>query len=135
MLTINHVSFPDPKLIATGPHTFRRADRESASLAFFEDGGEVYKVGSFSAQRREPLWHVLVIFAVGFCVIAGALTGVVMLLRRKWLGVLPLASIAALAVTAILPIRAFWRRIRYFHRRGGRRACIRQLRFRENDGI
>jgi CubicO group peptidase (beta-lactamase class C family) len=107
VLTINHVSFPDPKLIATGPHTFRHADRESPSLAFFEDGGEVYKVGSFSAQRREPLWLVLLIFAVGFCVIAGALTGIVMLIRRKWLGVLPLASIAALAVTAILPIRAF----------------------------
>ncbi|HJW93855.1 MAG TPA: serine hydrolase domain-containing protein [Thermoanaerobaculia bacterium] len=107
VLSLNHVSFPDPKLIATGPHTFRRSDRESASQAFVEDGGETYKIGTFSAQRRVSIFVVIATYAIGFIIVAGALIGLVMLLRRKWLGVLPLASIAALAVAAVLPIRAF----------------------------
>jgi hypothetical protein len=85
----------------------RRSDRESPSLAFVEDGGEVYKLGPFSAQRREPTWLVLFIFLIAFLVLAGVLIGIVMLVRRKWLGTLPLASIAALVVALILPIRAF----------------------------
>ena len=107
VLSLNHVSFPDKQLIATGPHVFRRADREAPSLAFVEDGGEVYKIGTFSAQQRVPLVVALFSFVIAFIIAAGALTGIVMLIRRKWLGVLPLASIAALAVAAVLPIRAF----------------------------
>ncbi len=107
VLSLNHVSFPDPKLIATGPHTFRRSDRESASQAFVEDGGETYKIGTFSAQRRVSIFFAIATYLIGFIIAAGLLIGLVMLLRRKWLGVLPLASIAALAVAAILPIRSF----------------------------
>jgi len=116
-LGINHVVARDGKLVSggkefipTAPHSFRRFDREEASLAFVEDGGSVYKIGAFNAQQKEPLALVLLVFVVGFIVIAGAVIGVVMLIPWLWrrsIGLLPIASIIALAITVALPIRAF----------------------------
>jgi CubicO group peptidase (beta-lactamase class C family) len=98
------------ELIPTGAHTFRRSDREEASLAFVEDAGNVYKVGVFSAQQKESLWVVIAGGLVAFLVVAGAVVGVVMLipwLIRRSIGLFPIASIIALAIAVAMPLRAF----------------------------
>jgi CubicO group peptidase (beta-lactamase class C family) len=107
--------------LPTAPHSFRRYDREEASLAFVEDGGGVYKIGAFSAQQKEPLWRMVVIWITGALVLLGAVIGIVMLIpwivsgaRGRLAGrgglamrLLPLVAIGALAVMFVLPFAAF----------------------------
>jgi len=128
ILGLTHVSAGRGKLVISGndflptaPHSFRRHDREEASLAFLEDGAGVYKIGAFSAQKKEPLWRIAVIWITGAFVLLGAVIGIVMLI--PWLilaargrlanrggllmRLLPLAAIVALAVMFALPFVAF----------------------------
>jgi CubicO group peptidase (beta-lactamase class C family) len=107
--------------VATAEHSFRRTDREAASLAFVEDGGRVYKIGPFNAAAKEPLWlAVVILLTVALTLIAG-LVGIVMLI--PWLigamrgrlstrgglamRLMPLASFATMAAMAIMPLLAF----------------------------
>jgi CubicO group peptidase (beta-lactamase class C family) len=103
-----------------GPHSFRRADREDASLAFFSDGGDVYKLGPFNAQMREAAWHVYTLWLVIGAIALGVVAGLAMLLfwivlrfrKRLMLGglllrELPLLASVALAVNLALPVRAY----------------------------
>ncbi len=103
--------------VPTGPHTFRRFDRDEPSLAFVvaEDG--VFKLsGGFGQARKEPVWRVVVIAVTAASLVLGATFAVLMLpfwiraaLRGRLKGgllvrVLPLAAVAALAATFGLPL-------------------------------
>jgi CubicO group peptidase (beta-lactamase class C family) len=103
-----------------GAHSFRRADREEASLAFFSDGGRVYKLGPFNAQMREPAWHVYALWLVIGAVALGALAGLVMLvvwmvlrLRKRpmrgglILRELPMLATVLLGLNLALPLMAY----------------------------
>ena len=118
---ITRVQAAPGKLIVSGndwqpvsAHSFRRADRENASLAFVEDGGHIYKIGAFNAQVKEPFWRVLAIWLVAGVLVLGGLTGIVLLILRGvgrmrgrvgvrgglMLRLLPLLGLAALAANA-----------------------------------
>ena len=63
---------------ATGAHTFRRADREEATLAFVKEGDSVYKISAFASQQRIPLPVLAAIAAVAAILTLGLVIGVVM---------------------------------------------------------
>lgn len=128
LLSISHVSAEVDRLrigghdfLPAGPHSFRRDDREAASLAFGEEGGQVYKIGVFSTQVKEALWRVIAIWLMGLLLGLGLIIGLVMLipwivatLRGRLAGrgglaprLVPLAGLVALAVTAALPFLSF----------------------------
>jgi len=77
----SHVSAGKGKLViggrdyvATGPHTFRRTDRDQASIAFAQVDGEMVALsGGFGDREREPAWHIAA-YAVlgGLAVLGGA---------------------------------------------------------------
>ena len=106
--------------IPVGPHSFRRDDRDEASLGFVEDGGEIYKISAFNAQRKEPLWRIGLIALVGFLLGLGLLVSIAMLpvwivgwIRGRLTGrggsairFAPIGALAALALTFALPIAA-----------------------------
>jgi CubicO group peptidase (beta-lactamase class C family) len=62
-----------------GPHSFRRADRDTPSLGFVEDRGNLYKIGPFSAQLKEPLWKMAVLWLAGALLAVGLVLSIVML--------------------------------------------------------
>ncbi len=107
--------------LPTGQHGFRRADRNEATLAFVEQDGQVFKIGAASAQKKVALWYMMGLWLLGAVLVLGLLVGIVMLIpwliayfRGRLAGkgglpfrLLPLAAIAALAVTLALPILAF----------------------------
>jgi CubicO group peptidase (beta-lactamase class C family) len=62
-----------------GPHSFRRADRDTPNLGFVEHRGNVYKIGPFSAQLKEPLWKMAVLWLAGALLAVGLALSVVML--------------------------------------------------------
>ncbi|MGD0141592.1 MAG: serine hydrolase [Rhizomicrobium sp.] len=126
-LIITHVTAGPGKLVVNGndwfpvgPHSFRRFDREDASLAFVEDGGNVYKIGAFNAQVKEPLWMLVAIWSIAALLVLGAATGIASLIvwivarlrgRLATFGglamrLLPLAGIAALVANFIMPLMA-----------------------------
>jgi CubicO group peptidase (beta-lactamase class C family) len=135
ILNIGRVTAGDGKLAVSGlgglagaadmvpvsAHSFRRLDREDASLAFVEDSGRIYKIGAFNAQVKVSAWVVLAVGATLGLIALGALIGIVMLI--PWIvgqvrgrladrggltmRVMPLLSIAAMAVTFALPIMAY----------------------------
>jgi CubicO group peptidase (beta-lactamase class C family) len=129
IIGITHVEAGDGKLIVsgndwlpTGPHSFRRADREAASLAFVTEGGHTYKIGAFNAQIKEPFWRILGLWITGALIVLGTLIGIVMtivppivgVIRRRpafagtWpMRLVPLAAFAALVATYFLPIYAY----------------------------
>ena len=106
--------------LPVGAHSFRRADRETASLAFVEDGGHVYKIGAFGAAMKESLWRIIAIFGVAILVLSGAAFGVMTLV--PWLAsqargrlatrggltlrLIPLIGAAAVIANFILPMKA-----------------------------
>src|SRR6185295_8071691 len=65
--------------LPTGPNTFRRADREEATLAFVEDGGRTYKIAAFASQEQEPMWRAVLLVAVGAVLALGLVFSIVML--------------------------------------------------------
>lgn len=105
--------------LPTGQHTFRRADREAASLAFFVQDGETYLLsGGLGDRKREAAWRV-----AGYATAAGLalLGGVFGLLALPFWGVaayrrtlqakggwtvriMPLLAFASLCATFILPL-------------------------------
>jgi CubicO group peptidase (beta-lactamase class C family) len=126
-IIITHVTAGPGKLVLNGndwfpvgPHSFRRFDREDASLAFVEDGGNVYKIGAFNAQVKERLWVVIGVWSIAALLVLGAVTGIIALvvwIVARWRGrlatfgglgmrLLPLAGIAALAANVMLPLMA-----------------------------
>ncbi len=127
VLGISRVSAGEGRLVVSGndffptsAHVFRRFDREDPSLAFVEDDGNIYKLGAFNAAVKTSLALVIAIFAVGGLIALGALIGIVMLIpwivgaARGHLAarggilmrLLPLAAVAALVVTMVLPFLA-----------------------------
>ncbi|MBV9992056.1 MAG: beta-lactamase family protein [Alphaproteobacteria bacterium] len=64
--------------VPTARHIFRRTDRDRASIAFAQEDGEVYKLTAFNASVKEPLWRVVVVFAVLGAIALGAVFGAVM---------------------------------------------------------
>jgi CubicO group peptidase (beta-lactamase class C family) len=128
LLGITRVSAGDGKLtisgndwLPVGPHSFRRADREGASLAFVAEHGHVFKIGAFNAQMKEPMWRVAGLWAVEALIALGAVVGIVMLI--PWIvgqvrgrlaarggllmRLLPLAATVAMGVMFALPIMAY----------------------------
>ncbi|HXC54074.1 MAG TPA: serine hydrolase domain-containing protein [Rhizomicrobium sp.] len=124
ILGITRVQAAPGRLIVSGndwfaisAHSFRRFDREAASLAFVADGGKVYKIGAFNAAVKESFALILAIWAVLALIGLGAIGGVVMLV--PWIvgqvrgrlaarggllmRLLPLLSVAALVATFALP--------------------------------
>ena len=86
ILGVARVSAGDGKLIVsgndwfpTGPHSFRRADREDASLAFVEKDGDFFKIGAFNAAELVPPWHVYGMWLTGGLIVFGSVIGVFML--------------------------------------------------------
>ncbi|WP_374564772.1 serine hydrolase domain-containing protein [Ideonella sp.] len=106
--------------LPTGPHSFRRADRSEATVAFVEQDGAVFKINTTSAQRKVTLWHVAGLWLLGVILVLALLVGIVMLIpwvlayRRGRLAskgglcfrLLPLAAVAALVATLALPLLA-----------------------------
>ncbi len=102
----------------TGAHVFRRADRDTASLAFAEDGGETFKMSAFTSAVKEPLWRAGVIAGVLGLMALGAVIAIMM--SPVWLVAwlrgrssersgasvrfLPFLAFVAMAVTFALPI-------------------------------
>jgi CubicO group peptidase (beta-lactamase class C family) len=124
-LGLTRVSVENGKLISggnelypTGPHTFRRADRDEPSLAFVEEGGATYKLSDHGSAQKEPLWRVVLIIVVGALLVLGLLISVVMLPvwliagargrlkeRGGWLvRLLPVGALLALLATFLLPL-------------------------------
>lgn len=113
--------FGGKDFLPTGQHGFRRADRSEATLAFVEQDGQVFKINATSAQQKVTLWHMIGLWLLGAVLALGLLVGIVMLI--PWLvwalrgrladrggllfRLLPLAAIAALAVTLALPLLAY----------------------------
>jgi CubicO group peptidase (beta-lactamase class C family) len=86
ILGFTRVAALDDRLVAggkdffpSGPHSFRRADRDTPSLAFVEDRGHIYKVGPFNAQLQEPLWKMAVLWLAGVLIAIGLVLSLVML--------------------------------------------------------
>lgn len=106
--------------LPTGPHSFRRADRSEATVAFVEQDGQAFKINATSAQQKVALWHMIGLWLLGAIILLGLLVGVVMLIpwviayRRGRLAdtgglcfrLLPLVAIASLVVTLALPLLA-----------------------------
>lgn len=128
LLNIGHVTVAGDHLkvgghdfLPVGPHSFRRDDRDAASLAFVEKDGKIYKVGVFGTQVKEALWKIAAIWLTGLLLGLGAVIGLIMLIpwivsavrgrlaERGGLAprLIPLVGIATLAVTAALPLMAF----------------------------
>lgn len=94
-------------------HVFRRADRDTPSVALVSDGGQIYKLNAFGAAVKEPLWRVIAIAAVLIAIALGTAFAIVMTIpwliaglrgrlhaRGGWLvRFAPLLSILALAAT------------------------------------
>jgi len=118
VLNLTRVSAGHGKLIVsgndflpTGAHIFRRFDREQPSLAFVEDGGQVYKISAFYSAEKEPLWRVVLIAVEAVLLAAAAVIAIPMapvwLIAGGWLvRFAPLLSLVALAVTFVLPLMA-----------------------------
>lgn len=107
--------------LATGPHTWRRADRDQASLAFAQLDGETYLLsGGFGDRKKEPAWHIAVYAVIGGLVLlggAGALLAIpfwtVAAFRKKlhakggWaIRLLPLLAVASCVAAFALPLFA-----------------------------
>ena len=126
-LLLNIVKAEDGKLVMdgidwwpVGPHSFRRADRETPSLAFIEDSGRAYKISAIGASEKEPLWRVGAIWGVALLVPLVTIFGLIMLIpwliaqargrlaMRGGLAIrlVPLAGLTALIVNYILPLKA-----------------------------
>ncbi len=101
-----------------GEHSFRRADRSEATLAFIEHDGQVFKINATSAQQKVGRWQLLTKGLLAAVLLLAALMGLVMLIpwviaqRRGLLahqgGLLlrlaPVGAVAACAVTLVLPL-------------------------------
>lgn len=126
--SLDRVTAGDGKLVLdghdwwpVGPHSFRRADHENASLAFVEDGGRTYRISALGAEAKEPLWRVGAIWGVALLLLLATAFGLIMLIpwlvaqargrlaRRGGLALrlVPLAGLAALSVNVLLPLKAF----------------------------
>ena len=105
--------------LPTGKHTFRRADREAASLAFFVQNGETYVLsGGLGDRKREATWRVAGYALAAALALLGGVFGLLALpvwgvaayrskLQAKggWmLRLLPLLALGSLCVTFILPL-------------------------------
>lgn len=127
ILGLNRVAVAPGKLmmggkefLPAGPHSFRRADRSEATLAFVEQDGQTFKINATSAQQKVSPWHMIALWLLGAVLALALLVGVVMLIpwavayRRGrlagqggfWFRLLPLTAIGALAVTLVLPLMA-----------------------------
>jgi hypothetical protein len=107
--------------LPTGQHSFRRADRSEATLAFVEQDGKVFKINATSAQQKVTLWHMIGLWLLGAILVLGLLVGIVLVTpwviayRRGRLAnrgglyfrLLPLLAIFALTVTLALPLLAY----------------------------
>jgi CubicO group peptidase (beta-lactamase class C family) len=101
-----------------GGHSYRRADRDEASLAFADDEGRTCMMSAYASAAREPLWRALVIAAVLLLLALGAVIGLVMspvwlvaLMRGRLAArggalvrFLPLLGLVALGITFALPL-------------------------------
>ena len=107
--------------LPTGPHTFRRADRDQASLAFAELDGETYLVsGGLGDRKKEPGWHLVAYAATGGLALLGGVGALLALpfwtvaaFRKKlqakggWsIRVLPLLALASCLAALALPLIA-----------------------------
>ncbi|HEY2344506.1 MAG TPA: serine hydrolase domain-containing protein [Xanthomonadaceae bacterium] len=104
--------------LPTGPHSFRRVDRDEPSLAFVEQGGEVYLISALGARQKTSYALFGAVLAIGFVLVVGTLIGLVLLLVwtvarlrgrarggamvRLW----PIAGVVALVATFALPLAA-----------------------------
>ncbi|MGH8173360.1 MAG: serine hydrolase domain-containing protein [Rhodanobacteraceae bacterium] len=125
ILSFSRVSALADRLVVSGKdffpaggQSFRRADRDAATIGFAEEDGEMYKIGPFNAQRKQALWQMAMLWLAAGLVVAGLLLSIVML--PVWLiGALrgrlakrggaavrfvPVLGYAALIATLVLPI-------------------------------
>ena len=105
--------------LPTGKHSFRRTDREAASLAFSEKDGQAYLLsGGLGDRKREATWHIAG-YALGAALaLLGGLFGLLALpvwgvsayrntLQAKggWkVRLMPLLAFGSLCVTFTLPL-------------------------------
>ncbi len=109
------------EFIAVTPHSFRRVDRDSASLAFAEKDGAVYALsGGFGDRKKEATWLIAMAAVVGATAVLGGICGLLLLpawavsaYRKRlsskggWkLRILPLLAFTTLCTTLILPLFA-----------------------------
>ena len=109
------------EFIAVTPHSFRRVDRDNASLAFIEKDGEVYALsGGFGDRKREAGWRIAMAAVFGGLALLGGACG--LLLLPVWLvsayrkrltakggwnvRIFPLLAFATLSTTLVLPLFA-----------------------------
>ncbi|RFP08123.1 serine hydrolase [Duganella sp. BJB475] len=105
--------------LPTGKHTFRRADREAASLAFAVQDGETYVLsGGLGDRKREATWRIAGYAIVAALTLLGGVFGVLALpvwgvaayrktLQAKggWkVRIVPLLAFGCLCATFILPL-------------------------------
>jgi CubicO group peptidase (beta-lactamase class C family) len=107
--------------LPTGQHSFRRADRSEATMAFVEQDGRVFKINATSAQQKVALWHMIGLWLLGAILVLGLLVGIALLIPwviayrhgrlagrgGLYFRLLPLGAIAALVVTLALPLLAY----------------------------
>lgn len=126
--SLDRVKAGDGKLVLdghdywpVGPHSFRRSERENASLAFVEDGGRTYKLSALGAEAKEPLWRIGAIWGVALLILLATVFGLIMLIpwsiaqargrlaTRGGLAMrlVPFAGLAALIVNVLLPLKSF----------------------------
>ncbi|OEZ55844.1 serine hydrolase [Duganella sp. HH105] len=105
--------------LPTGKHSFRRTDREAASLAFIEQDGQTYLLsGGLGDRKREAGWRVAAYAIVAALALLGGLFGLLALpvwgvaayrksLQAKggWkVRLMPLLAFASLCATFALPL-------------------------------
>lgn len=104
--------------VPTGPHSFRRIDRDEPTQAFVEDGGEVYLISALSARQKTSFGLFGAAIAIGVVLAAGTLIGLAQLLvwtiarlRKRARGgamlhLWPIAGMAAMVATFAMPLMA-----------------------------
>lgn len=105
--------------LPTGKHSFRRADREAASLAFIADDGLTYLLsGGQGDRKREATWRIAGYATVAALALLGGLFGLLALpvwglaayrgtlqARGGWkVRLMPLLAFGSLCATFILPL-------------------------------
>ena len=107
--------------LPTGPHTFRRADRDQPSLAFSELDGDTYLLsGGLGDRKKEPGWHIVAYAATGGLALLGGVGALLALpfwivaaFRKKlaakggWpIRLFPLLALASCLTALALPLMA-----------------------------
>ena len=75
----DHLIVGGKDFFPSGPHSFRRADRDTPNLGFIQAGDDVYKISAFNAQMKQPVWRMAAYWLAGALLVIGLALSIVML--------------------------------------------------------